>query len=220
MKRTDFAIISKKYGAMKQNPRLTEATLFLHQAISANKSSYTFDPLENAQQAADESRLNINDEFVITDIGVFLYGKVETADVTPIETKALLTALPMELIAPATSIKAGNIWGGILSIDVNNIKYVEKYDTRKFNKAEAGRFNVYGNTGFDFAKDIVEPLNPMVTLSGAKKNQITLSLPDSLQSFTYQVVGVGQTMTYTIDRVALIMRGLNAQNAAKFQGLR
>ena len=220
LKRQNFEIIKKGYNAQAKgglNPRLTESTLFLWQSISANKSQYVFDPLENASQAADELRLNINDEFTVTQFGVFLYGKVQD-QANASDTKQLLTEMPFELLAAGQSLKAANLWAGAADILVNNIKYVEKYDLRKHNMAGFGRLTTNGNTAFDFSKDGMDELAPMVTLSGAKKNQININLPDSLASFTFNVVGATQTMTYTIDKIAVVMRGLNAQNAAKFQG--
>ena len=218
-KRNNFDIIKKGYAAQPKSlsPRLTEGTLFLVQSISANKSQYVFDPLENASQRADELRLNINDEFTITQFGVFLYGTVQD-QANASTTSQLLTEIPFELLAVGQSLKAGNLFAGAVDILVNNIKYVEKYDIRKCNMAQFGRLTTQGNTGFNFATDGMDDLAPMVTLSGAKKNQINVNLPDSMASFTFDVVGATQTMTYTIDKIAVLMRGLNAQNAAKFQG--
>ena len=215
-KRSNFLAIIQKYANLKEKPRLTESTLFMVQDISPNKSVYSFDPLENASQRADELRLNINDEFIVTHLGVYLYGKVQD-QANASNTSQLLTKLPIELLAVGQSMKAGNLWGGALSIAVNNVKFVEKLDLRRTNKAGQGFLTLDSNTSFDYEMDGMIETQPMVTLSGAKKNEINISLPDSLASFVFDSIQTTQTFTYTIDKVALRMYGLNAQNGAKFQ---
>lgn len=215
-KRSNFLAVKDKYAKLKEKPRLTESSLFMVQAIQANKSSYTFDPQENATAGPDEIRLNINDEFIATAFGIYLYGKVQDeANVS--STPQILTHMPFEQLAAGQSLKAGNLFAGSLSISVNNIKYIEKLDIRRNNMAGEAAFTIYGNTSFDFKKDGMIELQPMVTLSGAKRNEITITLPDSLASFTYDVIGTTQTMTYTIDKIAIRFFGLNGMNAAKFQ---
>jgi hypothetical protein len=215
-KRSNFLAIKEKYAKLKEKPRLTESSLFLVQPMVDTKSVYTFDPLENSNQLPEELRLNINDEFIAVAFGVYLYGKVADAAAAS-STSQLLTHMPYEQLAVTESLKAGNLFAGALSISVNNIKYVEKLDLRRNNMAGEAALTIYGNTSFDFHKDGMIELQPMVTLSGAKRNEITISLPDSLKAFSFNVIGTTQTMTYTIDKIAIRMFGLNGMNAAKFQ---
>jgi len=208
--------LSRVKGKAGDVPRLTQSTIFLVQAINTTKSSYTFDPLEFAGQAADELRLNLNDEFTATDFGVYLKGTVTDAAAAS-TTSVLLTANQFELLAAGQSLKSGNLFAGAMSLDINNVKFIEKFDLRRNNMVRQGRFTEASNTNYDFNQDGMVALAPMVTLSGAKKNTVTLSLPEALAPFTFGFVGATQTMTYTIDSIALRFFGLNAQNAAKFQ---
>ena len=76
-KRVDFDLIKGKYSRNgKGNVRLTQSSLFLTQTIDPTKSSYDFEVLENQTQSLtnDQIRLNLNDEFIITSLGVYLYG--------------------------------------------------------------------------------------------------------------------------------------------------
>ena len=69
-----------------------------------------------------------------------------------------------------------------------------------------------------FSKDAMFPVEPLLTLSGAKKNSINLNLAGAISASTFTLVSDdGSTTAYTLDRIALVMRGLNAQNAASFQ---
>jgi hypothetical protein len=59
---------------------------------------------------------------------------------------------------------------------------------------------------------------PLIGLSGAKKNQLLVNLPSAITQgqFTY-IDDAGQSNFYLINRVAILLRGLNAQNGATFQ---
>ena len=62
------------------------------------------------------------------------------------------------------------------------------------------------------------PVEPTITLSGAKKNQLTLQLPTAINTATVGFTDdAGNVVNYRINRVSLLMRGLNAQNGATFQ---
>jgi hypothetical protein len=59
----------------------------------------------------------------------------------------------------------------------------------------------------------------MITLSGAKKNDLNLQIPSAITAGTFawtDYQGIPQTIN--IDRVGLVLRGFNAQNGATFQG--
>jgi hypothetical protein len=78
------------------------------------------------------------------------------------------------------------------------------------------------NTGtldsIDFSKNGLNDTEPLLTLSGAKKNSLTLTLPSALDvaSFTY-IDNAGNTYSIQYDRVCVKFLGLNAQNGASFQ---
>lgn len=213
--------IARKYAAQALKsksaaPILTQSTLMLIQPINVNKSSYNFDPLEFAQQTPEELRLNINDEFTAYAVGVYFKGYVrDAADAS--RAPILLTADAFEQLAVGQSLKANNLWAGSLEFDVNNKKYIDKLDLYRCNSVRQGRFTEASNTNYDYAEDGMIELSPNISLSGARKNNINIVLPDSLAPFTFAFTGKTQDMTYVIDSIALRFFGLNAQNAAKFQ---
>ena len=122
--------------------------------------------------------------------------------------------------------KAGTLNGlidGVLKISVNNVVYVDKWDTRKHEIVPMAQHHQFLTTT-QFAqiaqfssREYLYPVEPLITLSGAKKNQIELNLPVALTGQTF--TNAGQTGTYSvvIDRIAVMLRGYNAQNAAGFQ---
>jgi hypothetical protein len=231
--RQNYALIKSKYNRLgKGSVRLTQSSLFLTKDINPNASSYSFDVLENQTQtlAPDEIRLNINDEFVITHMGVYLYGQWQFGDPATAKTRQLLTYAPIELDKQALNVK--DLYAGTLKIAVNNIVYLEKWDTRKHEivpKVQFANFEPIiagqSTTGYpatmpstEFEHEAMVKCEPMLTLSGAKKNEITLALPNALTGGTYTFTNnKNESILINVSRIALRLFGLNAQNGAKFQ---
>jgi hypothetical protein len=230
MGRINYGVIASKYRALgKGNVRLTQSSLFLRKPIDATKTVYNFDVLENQTQTlqADEIRLNINDEFITTQMGLYLTGTIKKEDGTILYggVRLFTNVLEQQNIVQASNLLA--FYDGDLKIAVNNIVYLEKWDTRKHYVAtrtqvgSSSSVTTINNASWDsnaFAKDGMYAVEPMLTLSGAKKNDITLRLPTAITNGTFAYTDSrGQAVIITIDGVALLLRGLNAQNAASFQ---
>jgi len=227
--RVNFSLIKSNYNKIgKGNVRLTQSSLFITKDIDPTKSNYDFDVLENQTQTLqpDEIRLNINDEFIVTDLGVYLYGTWTAS--TPENVKIgqgtqLLTYAPVEL--DGNAIVSKNLYAGQLKIAVNNIVYLEKWDTRKHELVTRTQFatmlagtNVATMPSNDFSTDGMMAFSPLLTLSGAKKNDISIRLPQSIAGSTITWKDQkGNTISMQISKIALRMYGLNAQNGAKFQ---
>lgn len=225
--RVNFKTILNKYSNVgKGNVRLTQSTLILSKPISANTTVYNFDVLESQTQTlqGDEIRLNLNDEFIIAELGFYLQGSVLDG-LRDTGAKVLLTYAPFEQDGVEAA-KINNYWNGAFQIAVNNIVYLDKYDVRKSNYIPRTQFANYvaisgapatiPNT--DFSANGMNSTEPMLTLSGAKKNNLTLTLPTAIATATIPFVdNSGATLSVVIDRVVCIARGLNAQNGASFQ---
>ena len=70
----------------------------------------------------------------------------------------------------------------------------------------------------DFSKDGMFGTEPLLTLSGAKKNNLTLTLPTAIETATFAINDNSGTLyDVVVDRVVCLARGLNAQNGASFQ---
>jgi hypothetical protein len=230
MGRINFANIISKYNKIgKGNVRLTQSTLILTKPILPTTATYQFDVLETQTSTlqGNEIRLNLNDEFIITTMGVYLEASVEVREGTTVTNggRTLFTYVPLE--NKAELITLNDVYNGSLQIAVNNIVYLDKYDTKK---SECRPRTQYGNysaattilqatqASSEFSKNAMFPVEPLLTLSGAKKNTITLTLPNAVTSQNFSLTtDTGGVIKYTIDRIALVMRGLNAQNGASFQ---
>jgi len=223
MARVNYNVIAQKYRNVgKGNVRLTQSSLFLTKPISPTVTTYTFDVLETqtATLQNDEIRLNLNDEFIITQIGMYLVGNIGGVG------RMLFTTPPYEIdTAAANDLTA--FYNGAFKIAINNIVYMEKWDTAKHEKTGITQFQNFLAAGGipptlpekTLAKDGMYGVEPMITLSGAKKNDLVLQLPSAITSGTfgftdYNLVSSG----IKIDRVGLLLRGFNAQNGATFQG--
>jgi len=225
MGRVNYNVIASRYNKIgKGTVRLTQSALILTKPISATTTNYSFDVLDSqtATLQGNEIRLNQNDEFVITHIGVYLQGIANTG-----ATK-LLSYAPFENDA----VKAGTLqalWDGYLKISVNNIVFVDKWDTRKHECVNESQYRAFvaataaiGSTpaqipNFEAKTSGVISVEPTVTLSGAKKNTIELFVPSAMAGQTLTNAAGTGTYSVVIDRIALVLRGLNAQNAASFQ---
>jgi hypothetical protein len=226
--RINFKTILSKYNKVgKANVRLTQSTLVLSKPISATTTVYNFDVLESQTQTliGDEIRLNLNDEFIITSLGFYIQARVLDAALQDTGAKVLLSYAPFEQNSAQAS-RIANFWNGSFQIAVNNIVYLDKYDTRKslfVPRTQFANFVVLTGTpstqpSVDFSKDAMYGTEPLLTLSGAKKNTLLLTLPQAIQTGTFVVTdNGGVNYSLVADRVVCLARGLNAQNGASFQ---
>lgn len=231
-KRQNYSILKAKYDKInKGNARITQSSLFLTKPINQNVTSYTFDVLETQTQSLqnDEIRLNLNDEFNITEIGLYLCGYIgdNTSDSFNPNTK-LFTYAPFHLsLADATKLQS--FYAGTFKIAINNIVFMEKWDTAKHECVTRTQINSYA-VGVDatpvmavensqnLSRDGIYPLANIITLSGAKKNDLTINLPNAIKPATFTYTDSNNVRsTFTIDRVACLLRGFNSQNSASFQ---
>lgn len=228
--RKDFSIIKKSFKQLgKGNVRLTQSSLILLQDINPTKSVYTFPVLENDNSTGfrpQEIKLNQNDEFTITQLGIYGVAEVSFNPELPNEKGLVyITHAPYN----SNEVNAGNIkplWNGYLKIAVNNIVYVDKFDTIKseqtqrtqFNTADATQNNGSTIASISMETDGMNQLAPSIQLSGSKKNEISLILNQAVNTLSWTITNnVGDAVTYNLKYIGLIMRGLLAQNGAVFQ---
>lgn len=225
--RINFKTILEKYSKIgKGNVRLTQSTLFLTRPISPTSTVYNFDVLESQTQTlqADEIRLNLNDEFIITQLGFYLQASVKIGDVDT-GAKVLLSYAPFEQNSTEAG-KINNFYNGAFQIAVNNIIYLDKYDVKKsmfVPRTQFANFNAVSGQpstipSVDFSMNGMFGTEPLLTLSGAKKNNLTLTIPTAISLANFRVTdNNGVQYTLEVNRVVCLARGLNAQNGASFQ---
>ena len=224
MGRINYKVILDQYKRNgKGNVRLTQSSLYLTKPISATRTTYDFDVLEtqSATLVENEIRLNLNDEFIITTMGFYLQATA-TDSVGGSLGRVLLSNIPTQVNGALGTLN--NYYQGAFSIAVNNVIYLDKWDTQKHKFVPRTQFGNFAtptqavNDSTDFSRNSMYPVEPLITLSGAKKNDLKLQLATSITGGTFTTKDdSGVSTNYTIDRVALILRGLNAQNGASFQ---
>jgi len=224
--RGNYSRIIKKYRALgKGDVRLTEGTLTLIQPISASKTQYSFPVLENESQTgvpplSEEIRLNINDEFIVGSVAVMLYGSIGLEG--NVQAKQPYTYAPSELNATFNNV--ADFYAGFFSAAINKINYVDKWDLRKHENTPRTQFaNLTPSSpatkpNVKFEDDGVYLAAPNFTLSGAKKNELTITLPNAITaSQGFWIDNNNEPQTVNVDKIIVICRGLLAQNAARFQ---
>jgi len=231
--RRSFKKIRGKYGKMRRKARaegvkmgkvrLTQSTLLFIQPISAATTTYKFRVLESEVPVLPaEIRLNQNDEFISYEVGYYPLGDILDAGGVAVGTHHHSYA-PMELDASFAQLTGA--WRATMQILVNKISYLENWDMKKHNcitrtqwasqmAAENAR-----QPSNNFEDEGALPMQPMLTISGAKKNDIIITLntaitPASAGAWTSQD---GDVLTITATQLALYFRGMLAQNASKFQ---
>jgi hypothetical protein len=226
MLRNDFARMKKAYqGVKKGNVRLTQSDLVLIRAIDPTTTNYRFPVLENEAAIVypDEVRLNINDEFSITHLGIY-FGVAITEEEKPGDVPVQYqTHVPVNLESKGKILKG--LFNGYLKVDVNNVNYVDKWNIKKHEMITETQFcdetpGVYPATqpNNDLKADGIFPVTPNIVLSGAKKNDVQIFLPRSISPFTFTWQTKTNGVKLNFNYIVVHLRGFLAQNAAKFQG--
>ncbi len=224
MSRVNYANILNRYKAIgKGNVRLTQSTLILSKPISASQTTYSFDVLEtqNSTIVNTEQRLNLNDEFIITSLGIYLQATVTDGMGAVSYGTKWFSYVPSQVNAGAGVLNP--VYNGSLQIAVNNVVYLDKFDSGKslcVPRTQDANFTTPNNATLgstNYAKDGMVSIEPTLVLSGAKKNNLVLNLASAAAPFNLTVNSNTGSTIYKFERVAIIMRGLNAQNGASFQ---
>jgi hypothetical protein len=228
--RFDFEKIKKSLAEIgKGNARLTQSALVLIQDINSTKTVYNFPVLENDNATGikpQEIRLNQNDSFVSTSLGIYLLAKQFDRETEQVKGDYIyLTHAPYN--QSEETLDCQPLYDGYLRVSINNINYVDKYDVRKHELVQKTQFNDRGTvnlTGSTYANidlntDGIFSIAPMITLEGSKKNQIDIVLPYAMTSGkTFGVLdNNGNQAFYQITSIGLVWRGLLAQNSSQFQ---
>lgn len=213
-------------------PRITRSTLILQKALTAGQTNVTFGVLTtDAPVLAPEIRLNLNDEFVITEIFIGMYGAVgsATGPATGLSSR-YWTYSPLNVLSTNTTVMP--FWdSGQFNLQIDNVNYIKAWDTNQHFEVPRTQDNplqtittsgtpnsatIANTQGRD--SGFVE-MTPTITISGAKTNLFTLTWPNGITPLSNKSMVVDSgTIYYNIDTAAIIMRGFLAQNAAKFQG--
>jgi hypothetical protein len=184
---------------------LSQSYLRSEVAMSTSTTSYQIPILVNSATTnfPTNNLLNLQDGFVVSSIGIF----------TAIPAAATTTAFPLYTYPNASAYTTSgaatalyNLYGGKLSIVVNNRQIVPSYDiyrnlyvpqTQQGAASTASTIDQNDATEFGFY-----PIEPNIVLVGSKNNVVSLELPGAISTL----------QASTAPRIVVILRGILAQN--------
>ena len=226
--RKDFENVQSKF----KGKNIAASSLFLTTDIDPQKQTYNFSVLENdarSPQKPDEIRLNQNDVFVFNQIAVGYVGDINLVNrhSTPEFGRSIfIQSVPYSDIV--SIVRAYKLFAGQLKVTINNYIYFEKYDLRDFDvSTHDEQFNQINGilSHFSFLnfkihqKPVTQPVQPMIAMSGAKKNDFEISLPSSIDPWSFDIMQdpILPFMRINVNRIGILLRGFLIQNGAKFQ---
>lgn len=185
--------------------KLTQSALRLEQPLVANQNTYEFPVMNNilSQNGTifnTEIRLNMQDTFVPTHVGVFVGLPTSSVD-----TAWRLFSWPNPAVfANATQLQA--LYNGQLKIMVNNYQYTYGWDLqRHYNSPQTQQTAPLGAGSpadeNNFADDGMYPMQPYVLFGGAQNVQISIKLP------------IAPSAVDANSRIVMMFRGVLAQQS-------
>lgn len=182
--------------------KLTQSYVRVEQALVAGQTLYTFPVLANQGATFNtEQRLNLQDSFVVSSIGVFLGLPTSATDAA-----YKLFSYPNFFFFAANAAPAQALYNGKLNIAVNNNTILPAWDIQRHwcttdvqqNAAVAAA--VFQDK-YNGSEDGYYPCEPNIVLVGSKNYQVTIQLPAGLVTVS------------ALSRVAIVFRGILAQNS-------
>jgi hypothetical protein len=194
----------KNAGIDPTGKKLTQSFLRLERAIVVGTTQYLF-PVLNNQSAlgifATEQRMNMQDSFVLSTIGVYTAVPASAND-----TAFLPLTYPNTLLYATAGAAAATkaIYNGTLQVQVNGNILIPAWDLLKHYVSPITNQTAAVNSPVDqvdFGHDGVYPVEPNITVRGDKNTQISVNLP-----------GTGVATIQANSRIIIVMRGVLAQN--------
>jgi len=177
-------------------------------AMSTSTTSYHVPILVNDSQNgnafATENRLNLQDAFVVSSIGVFV-SRPAASTTTAFQYYTYPNAQAFTTAGAADALY--NLYNGSMSVVVNNRQIIPSWDLYRhlFVPQTQQGSSTGTNTAID-QNDAAEygyyPAEPNIVFVGSKNNQISLNLPSA----------IGTLQATTAPRIVVIFRGILAQN--------
>ena len=189
------AVLSQSY--LRSEVAMSTSTTSYHVPVLVNDS-------QNGSEFPTENRLNLQDAFVVSSIGVFV--SIPAASTT---TAFQYYTYPNAQVFTTSGAAAAlySLYNGSMSITVNNRQIIPAWDLYRHlfvpqtQQATSTGTNtaIDQNDGSEFG---YYPAEPNIVLVGSKNNQISLNLPGAITTL----------QASTAPRIIVIWRGILAQN--------
>lgn len=189
------AVLSQSY--IRSEVAMSTSTTSYHVPVLINDT-------QNGSSFATEQRLQLQDAFVVSKIGVFV-AIPASSSTTAFQYYTYPNAQAFTTAGAAAALY--NLYNGSMSISINNRNIVPAWDLYKhLNVPQTQQATSTGtNTAID-QNDASEfgyyPVEPNIVLVGSKNNQISLNLP----------AAIGTLQASTAPRIIVIFSGILAQN--------
>lgn len=186
----------------KENPGkvISYSYLRVEEIIKNTKNSYKFNILKsNGVDGLTEVKLDKNDRFVMTHLGIFLLAQDSAAP-----GKAVLQSYPNETVfAPVAGPPAfvpsdlELIYNGKLHIKVGTTQFVENFPMWDFRAVPETQQSAGNNKSqADENSGFIE-MTPIITLSGAKDTTIQIEVPiDGTIEMEAQAAGINNKLVF------------------------
>jgi hypothetical protein len=189
------AVLSQSY--IRSEVAMSTSTTSYHVPVLVNDT-------QNGSSFVTEQRLQLQDAFVISKIGVFVSAPAASST-----TAFPYYTYPNAQVFTTSGASAAlyNLYNGYMQVSINNRTIVPSWDLYKhLNVPQTQQASSTGtNTALD-QNDASEfgyyPVEPNIVLVGSKNNQISLNLP----------AAIGTLQASTAPRIIVIFSGILAQN--------
>ncbi len=189
-----------------QRIRLTQSTLRMEQPLTANQNLYTFPVLVNIQNQAQpfptEIRLQQQDSFVITEVGIFLASTSGTNDTT-FQLKTYANPFVFTNATQMTSLYNN----GVMKLMIDNDQWINNWDLWRHwysPQTQATTAPGAGSPIDEFAGCDYGwyPMQPFTFLTGAQNIDLSIKLNNG-----------SPTAVDANSRLIIMFRGVLAQNS-------
>jgi hypothetical protein len=195
----------------------TQSYLRLEKQLTT-QSAVTFDVLNNqGAQTVTEKRLAITDAFQISALSIFFYTHNSTVANSQEKSRLHSWNNPSVFAGAGEAASLQGFYNGYLSIRVNSTVFLDSLDIYRFYRAGVAQqgleqtvtptVGTYQADSWDGGDYGFYSMTPSIELSGATKNEISISLPSNLT-----VTPAANHRTF----VVCYLRGFLQQNAAQF----
>lgn len=219
-----YAQCVKSYTAAKfPNARISKSALISILAIpSAGMTNANFNINANlGTSLPTEVRLQVADEFTITQMGFYLSGTVgsTTGPAGTVGTR-YWTYSPVQLSSVFVALLPAYDSGTFI-LTFNGVQYVKNWDTNRHYvvpRTQDTPFTTPSNSTLGsqvLGEDGMDDMEPTIRVSGAKTNQVVATFPNAISPITnYSFVENSNTLFVSISNVVTVFRGLLAQNVS------
>lgn len=195
-----------KAGKSTAGAVLSQSYLRLETPLAVGQTQYRFDVLVNENSTGSSSyptvqKLNLQDSFYVSEMGFFLYNPGATATAT---TTGLLT-YPNSTTAGFGTTNAPyyyNVYNGYMSLTINQRVIMPSWNLNRHLVINQTQQVVATNIAdqINGSSDAYFPVEPNLVLSGDKKIDLTVTIPN------------GMTAVTTNSRMVIIFLGVLGQN--------